>query len=479
MKGTAAFAAAAIIQRTVGLLLLPFFTRVLTPSEYGQIGVITTLVAAFATVASLGLETAVFRGYVQAAGDRLAARTFVNTVGGFAIMVPLSVAALAAVVLSWFPPIFDIPLDALRLAFVGAAATASSTVVPLAVLRAQERFSAYLRLMGIQVVLTTTLTILFVAVLRWGVTGWMLANALGSVLLLARGLAILRHRWTFDIDLEPLRRALAFGLPLVPHALAHWGLALSDRAILGIFVPTAVIGAYYVAYQACIPITVIAIALSQATQPMYAEAATSPARRHELARVATVQTVLTALVAAAVALVGPPLIRLLLPPSYGPAADFLPWLALGSAFFGIYLIPMNAIAVMAGRTERVWMVTVFAAALNVALNIVLVPQIGATAAAINTAVGYGALLVGGYLYMRSVCDPPIPYERNRIIIGVALIVTASLLAAVLTPPDPIAALAVRLAALIGVVIVLVRGLFVREATSIYQAIRLGLSGTAQ
>jgi O-antigen/teichoic acid export membrane protein len=351
-------------------------------------------------------------------------------------------------------------------------------VVPLALLRAQGRYRDYLRLTGIQVLLTTALAIVFVAILRWGVTGWVLASAAGSVLLLALALAILRHRWTWDIDLQPLGHALAFGLPLLPHALAHWGLALSDRAILGAFVPDAEIGQYYVAYQACLPVTVLAIAVSRATQPTFAAAANSEQRRREIAENSTIQAVLVALAAASIALMGPPLIRLALPLSYARAAEFLPWLALGSGLFGLYLIPMNAIAVMAGRTRRVWIITVLAAALNIGLNLVTIPRIGAQAAAINTAVGYGALLVGVTIYMRRGSHPQIPFEEFRLAKGLGLVALAWLLAALLTPSNPTGALVMGLAAMVGASTILVRTLFYREAIIMYRAIRARGGGMA-
>jgi O-antigen/teichoic acid export membrane protein len=351
--------------------------------------------------------------------------------------------------------------------------------VPLALLRAQERFGDYLRLTGLQVVFVTASTLLFVVVLNWGVTGWMLANAVGGLVLLGRGLALLRHKWTFEFDVVPLRLALSFGLPMIPHALAHWGLALSDRTILGAFVADAEIGAYYIAFQACIPITVLAIALSQASQTRYAEALTSQARREEVARMATVHVVITGLLAAAVAVIGPPLIRLLLPPAYAVAGDYLPWLALGSALFGCYLIPMNAVSVMRGRTERVWMITVLAAGLNISLNLALVPTMGAMAAAINTAVGYAALLAGVTIYMRAVCDPPIPYERARLAISVLVIALAGLVAVMLAPSALVPALIVQTAVLLVGAIVLVRVLFYRDAVNVYHGMRSRSSGVAR
>jgi O-antigen/teichoic acid export membrane protein len=340
IRGTVAFAAGAVLQRAMVFLLLPFFTRILSPAEFGEIGVITALAAILGVVVSLGLETAIFRGFKARSGAQ--ADLFVNTVGGFALVVPITVAAISIPAAPALANVFDVPTDALRLASIGAALTTSATLVPLTLLRAQERLSGYLQLTALQVLVTPVLTIVFVAVFGWGVFGWMLAFAVSSLVLLVRGLMIMRHRWSLAFDFSALRTALAFGVPLVPHALSHWGLSVSDRTILGASVAAPQVGAYYVAYLASLPVSLIAIALSQATQPMYAEA-TTVAGRAGLGKIITVQAVLIIGLAAVVAALGPSIAVLLFPTDFAATAGLIPWLAAGAGLFGLYLIPMNAI----------------------------------------------------------------------------------------------------------------------------------------
>lgn len=451
VRGTAAFAAASIAQRTIAFLLLPLYARVLDPVEYGQIGVITAISAALGTILGFGLETAVFRARVQFRADPAASETFVNTVGGFALVVPLVAALiLAAALAASIASIFAVPVAALQVSLLGTALYASATVVPLALLRAQERLRDYLRLTAIQVVLNVALMVLLVVVLRLGVLGWMIAVAISSGVLLVRGLFVLGHRWTTEFDGRYLRYALAFGLPLVPHALSHWGLSLSDRAVLGALADPAEVGAYYVAYQLALPISMIAVALSQGVQPMYAQASVDNAARRAAGAASTHQALIVAGLAGAVAALGPPIVLAVLPSEYADAARFIPWIALGVGLFGLYLIPMNAVSVMAGHTRWVWVFTLLAAVTNVGLNLALVPRIGALAAAIDTAVAYAVLLVGVFAYMRRVVAEPLEYDWRRIGIGIGLIVAGTTSAMMLTPPDPAIALVLRSSIILAV-----------------------------
>jgi O-antigen/teichoic acid export membrane protein len=188
---------------------------------------------------------------------------------------------------------------------------------------------------------------------------------------------------------------------------------------------------------------------------MYAQASVDTAARQAAATSTTHQALVVAGLAGAVAALGPPIVLAVLPPDYADAATFIPWIALGVALFGMYLIPMNAVSVMAGETRWVWVFTLVAAATNIGLNLALVPRLGALAAAIDTAVAYAVLLVGVFVYMRRVVAETLEYDWRRIGIGIGLILAGTASAMMLTPPDPVIALLLRsfvIAAVAGVLV---------------------------
>ena len=422
LRGTATYASANVIQRAISFLLLPLYARVLTPTEYGQLGIIVTIAAAVGAVVGLGLETAVFRSMIALATTPLERKRYLNTVGGFALVVPTLLALILAIPIGLIgQAAFNLPVPSVILGVIGAGLTATIAVVPFAVLRAEERLGDYLRVSSVQAALGIVLSVAFVLVFRWGVPGWLLASALSSAIVIVWGIVIVGHRWTFDVDRADLRSALAFGLPMIPHALSHWALAISDRAILGLYVLPSVVGVYFMAFQLTIPITVLSISVSQSVQPLFAHAARDHGVRHELRRITTHQALIVAWLVMATVLLGPPVITLLLPASYHGATELLPWLAVGAGLFGLYLIPMNAVTIMSGRNRWVWIVTVTAALTNVGLNLIFVPTYGALAAAIDTVVGYGLLLVGVYIYMRMVVEEPLSLEWERLALGMGLI----------------------------------------------------------
>jgi O-antigen/teichoic acid export membrane protein len=126
---------------------------------------------------------------------------------------------------------------------------------------------------------------------------------------------------------------------------------------------------------------------------------------------------------------------------------------------------------IAGRTGRVWIITVAAAALNIGLNLVLVPRIGAIAAALNTVIGYAALLVGVFVYMRLVCDPPLRFEWTRLAYATGVVLLASLVGLTIGLDQPGLALIVRAVVLAAAALILALGPLRDEARTMLGVLR--------
>lgn len=448
-RGGAVYVVMSALQRAMPFLLLPVFAAVLSPEEYGRIAVLVAVTGALSAVLGFGLETAVLRTYVQLDADPDSRQTFVTSVGIFATLAPLVGAVVAAITLLSTVGLNGEPGAVVVVAFAGAALQTSSTVLVMAVLRAQERLRAYSLVALMQTIGSPVAALLLVAVLDLGVPGWFVAHAGVALATLGVGLVLLEDQWVRRFSIGHLRDALRYGLPLLPHGLSHWTLNLSDRLILAAFVAASTVGVYNVAYQLAAPVGVLLIALRQGTMPLYAEAATRPRVRGDLGRIVTLQAHLTGILGMTVALLGSTVVPLLFPTAYGEAAAFVPLVALGFVFFGLYLIPVDAMSIMLGRTTWLWVPTALAAAVNVGLNLALVPALGAWAAALNTAIAYGILLVGVMVLRSRAAGPRIPYDLRRIAIGVGAAGAAYVAGALLTPePSGPMALPTRVALVI-------------------------------
>jgi O-antigen/teichoic acid export membrane protein len=56
LKGSAVYGLGTILQRFMGLLLLPFFTKVISPEDYGIVALISLISIALGGLLTLGTE---------------------------------------------------------------------------------------------------------------------------------------------------------------------------------------------------------------------------------------------------------------------------------------------------------------------------------------------------------------------------------------------------------------------------------------
>jgi O-antigen/teichoic acid export membrane protein len=427
-----AFALGNAAQRVFAFLLLPVYTSVLSPAEYGRLGLLITIQGGVSVALSAGMETGVFRRYFYLEGDPRAQRRFVASAWKFlTISAPVLAAIIAALLALVIPAGAIFRPEQATVAVFGAAVLVAGTIVPLTILRAEQRLKDYVSLTLIIGVSTAVFTVLFVVVLRQGVLGYFVGTLIANGLTLGTACYIIPWARAESFDWDGIRSALAIALPLIPHILSQWSLVLMDRALLAILVTPAALGVYTLSSNLALPALILVQSLTQGFMPSYARAQAGSTAVKELRDAITVQILLVCFIGCSVALLSPIAVGIM-DPSYSSARNLLPWLALGYVFLGVYYVPMNAINLIVGRTTFVWVFTVFAAAVNLGVIYVFVPTAGLQAAAIASAVGYLVLLVliTGYALKLAVS---LDIDWRRVIAGATTFAVAYALGASITP----------------------------------------------
>jgi O-antigen/teichoic acid export membrane protein len=120
--------------------------------------------------------------------------------------------------------------------------------------------------------------------------------------------------------------------------------------------------------------------------------------------------------ALALGVLAPWLVRLLArDPGFWAGADVVAPLAFAGTFWGAFIV----VAIGLGRTRRTqfnWVITGTAAALNVALNLVLIPRYGINGAAASAVVAFAVMFVGMAWWAQRVY--PVPYQWRRVVTAV-------------------------------------------------------------
>jgi O-antigen/teichoic acid export membrane protein len=397
-------------RRLVGVFLIPIYTRVLSPSDYGALSLLGVFMAVYLNLADLGISTSILRFYIREK-DEDGRRQVLSAC--------LNILALAAVptlfVGAASPLISRALLDDPKLWFLIALSVVTCYLdllikVPMAPIRSRQESGLYVRISLILTGVTLALSILMVVFLKMGMLGVVLAQTLtnggAAVWLLSRYIPHPLPR----PKKATMKSILRYGLPFVPSGLGQFILRLADRYVLKLFEPMAVVGLYSVGYRLGEGISTASGAFWMAWVPFALRAGREQGGRRRLAEVGTTWFGLTILMAILLSLFSHEVLRVLTPPSYHGAASVVPVVAIGLALFSFYPVAEISLQI-SGRTGRIAIVNGAAAALNIALNFILIPRMHILGAAWATAIAYGVQLAGILWIGQRSFAIPFPYGR--------------------------------------------------------------------
>ncbi len=443
---TLTYGVGAALGKLLGLLLVPIYTRALSPAEYGAVALLAVL-ASLLQLAPGGLNTAFLRYYYQypaAARDRLLATN--ASVAILLCTLPASLAlALAAAVLA--RPLLGPAGQPLWLWLLAAGNMLEALLVVVTTLyRAQERPRAFVWLSVGRLAVAAALNIALVVGLHLGVTGVVGGNTAAAGLLLALvGVPVLwRHLGRRQIDWRLVGRLLRYGLPLLPAGAAWWSLNFSDRFFLEHFATMHEVGLYSLGYAFGFVVAVAALFPFQtAWSPFMFSLAERPEAGRVLARAGSHFIALTAFLVLALSALAGDLIRLVAPPPYWPAYRVVAPVALAYGLLGVATLWGSGI-MLTRRTEMNGLVYGAVGIVNLALNYLLIPHFRQMGAAWATLLS--AALLPAPLCLLSNRLHHLPWEWGRLarvgVCGVACYAAAAALPPLAAWALPLRALAV-------------------------------------
>jgi O-antigen/teichoic acid export membrane protein len=396
----------------VSLLLLPVFTRYLTPAEFGLIAMLLTIEAVTKVLFRWGVDTAFIRLYYDCP-DPAARRRLASTL--FFFLLALNGVLLAVAVLSagWLSErIFGTtgywPLVALTIAntFV-----ANFYFLPYQVLRIEQKPRQFIALTFVRSTGTIAARLLLVIWAGMGVVGIVVADvlvtALFTVLLTRWFVPLIRPVFSRDV----IREALGFGLPRVPHSVAHQVIGFADRYFLNAFGTLRDVGLYSIGASFGLALKLFLSAFEAAWTPFFLGLMREPDAKRIYGTVSTYVLALLVLLVAGLGAVAPGVVRVFTTEEFHAAAAVTPWIALGVMFQGIYLVGSIGL-VITKRTKFYPLATGLAAGVSLLANALLIPRFGIMGAAWANVLSYAVLALVTCAFSWYVF--PIRYEWGRL-----------------------------------------------------------------
>ncbi len=427
------FGASILFTKGLSLVTIPLVTGHLSPSDYGRLELVASMIEAFAIVMTLGVAESLYRFAGPEAGANQ--RNVVAGLTGMALTLAFGIGTLLQIGVWSLAPRLGLGFIQTPLAIGLAAATLSGLIeLPLAWVRLRGHAGSYLGF-------TVARAVLQVAAMAvtlnagWGVTGLLAGNASVDVVVAATLLTLQIRECGVRLDRETFARAGNYGLPIIGGALSMFVLGSCDRWFLAGAVPTATLGFYG-----------LAVKLSQiaplAIQPFglwwYARRIAvlkQPGGLETSARGVAIGMTLLAAGAVISGVGAPVLVNLLLPHAYRAALPFLPWLVIAVALNETCSL-VNVGAYAGNHGYRVLGVNSAGAAVALVGYIALTQPFGVWGAIAATIAGQSVRLALFLRFGRH--DAPIPYPWGLataltvvvafLVIGVGLAPTAAIAA---------------------------------------------------
>jgi O-antigen/teichoic acid export membrane protein len=420
LKSSGVYALASMASPLISLVLAPFVTHHLSKLDYGALAVVSTTISLAAGLSQLGLGSAFFRAYNYDFTSRSERRSVLATAGALLTFTSLPLAALAVLLAPLIAMLLFGNSSHSQLIVIGAGVLLlqNLSVPSFAFLRAENRALLYALLSTGNLLVNMAFTIYFVGPLNWGGPGSLLATGLGYafVVLCTAPFMLIRSRIHLRFDIA--RSMLAFGVPQVFSLVSFWVLQWSDRLLLSLMRSASETATYAIAYSLGTVISTMVISPFTLAWPttMYSIAKREDGPR-VFANVFRWYSLLLLFGAFGLSVVGRFILVWLFPPSYDQVEYIIPIIATSIAFYGLYVFLMTGVSLK----RKTWLASLFmtiAAALNFACNLVLIPLLGASGAALATLVAYAVLAVLAYVGNQRLYH--IPYQVGPLISVIAM-----------------------------------------------------------
>jgi O-antigen/teichoic acid export membrane protein len=412
-KHTAIYGLGGLVSRILAVLLLPLYTHYLGPKGFGKIETVVALTTVLVIVLRLGISSAFFRFYFDTKDE--AQRTLVVRTSFWFTMTMATAGLVAGCVLAT-PIAHGLKLGddpwLVRAAFVGLWAQMNYEQLT-SLFRVEERSVSFVAASVANVLITVGITVLLVVGLHKGATGAVVGNFVGTLCVYLVLLGYRRYQLGLQFSRELFREMNRFGMPLVPSAVALWAINFVDRIFIAQYKGQAEVGVYSVAVRISSAIVFLMIAFRLAWPAFAYSIEDDREAKRTYSYVLTYLLFVCSWVSVALGVLAPWLVSWLARgPGFHRAADAVALLAFASTAYAGYTVVAIGIG-RARQTQFNWVVSGLAAAVNVVLNVILIPPYGMIGAAISTAAAYLVLFLAMVLNSRRVY--PVDYQWRRVL----------------------------------------------------------------
>ncbi|QQS36871.1 MAG: oligosaccharide flippase family protein [Ignavibacteriales bacterium] len=416
-KDTAIYGISTIVGRFLNFLLVPLYTNIFPPGDYGVVANIYIFIAIMNVVMLFGMDAAYLKyASAKTIGDEKDnfSTPFISVFTAslfFSLLLILFNRGVFAAV--GVPEEYDNFIYYVS-AILFVDAIASLPFVQLRLKRKAKKFAAF---KIINITVNVILNLYLILYLRWNIEAIFISNLAASVVSFVLLIPDVIKSLRIKINVELLKKLLKFGIPYLPAGLASMIIQGIDRPILTSLTDLNTNGIYQANHKLGIFMMLFVSMFQYAWQPFFLQQASEENAKNIFSKVLTYFAIAAATIWIVISLFINDIVQFevfhktLIGREYWSGLNIVPVILLGYLFNGIYVV-LTAGIFIKEKSIYIPFITGLGALVNVVVNLLLIPEIGIMGAAIAMLASYFAMAVAIYVVTQKFYH--IKYELNRL-----------------------------------------------------------------
>ena len=414
-KDTAVYGISTILGRFLNFLLVPFYTNVFVPEEYGIISNIYAYVALIAIFYLYGMDSAFMKYAAEKEGEKDTFSTPFLSVLITALIFSILIAGLKNPIslMIGIPAKFEFLIYFISsILFVDAL-----SAIPFINLRLKREAKKFALYKFLNIVVNVILNIILILGFHLGIEAVFIGNLAASLFSLMLLMPEISKNLKISLNPELYKKLLKFGLPYLPAGLSSMIIQVIDRPILESLTDLHTVGIYQANHKLGIFMMLFVNMFQFAWQPFFLQNAKEERAKEIFSKVLTYFVIAGSLILVSLSLFIPDLVKInifgrhIIGPAYWEGLFIVPVVLLGFLFNGIYFVFTAGIFIKE-KTIYVPFITASAALVNIIANFLLIPYLGIMGCAVAAMLSYLVMAVS--LYFVSQRFYRIEYELAKI-----------------------------------------------------------------
>lgn len=417
-KDTAIYGISTMVGRFLNFILVPFFTNIFDPNQYGYVMILYAYIALFNIVYVYGLDSAYLKyAAFKEIGDEkdnfstpYLSILFTSVIFSLVIILLRNQVAYTINLPDEFT--YLIILSTLIIFFD------SNASIPFLKLRLERKAKYFSFLKVLNIVINLTANFILILKFRMGIEAIFISNLIASALTLIFLLPTIVKTFRPKFHLTLYKKLIRFGLPYLPAGLAVMMVQVIDVPILESLTDVDTVGIYKANYKLGIFMMLFVSMFQYAWQPFFLNNAKEENAKEIFSKVLTYFTVVGSFLVIFLSLFISELVKInfagfyLLGEKYWSGIPIVPIILLGYFFNGLYVV-FSAGIYIEEKSIFAPIVTGLGALVNVAVNFALIPSLNIIGAALATLASYFVMATGYYIVTQKYYH--IHYEYSKII----------------------------------------------------------------